>query len=247
MYVEPGVQSDLTWTELIVVHIMPAAYAKMRERMDATTPERNEYEHRYKDNQVEGVLRDPIEKEKGLWDRSVDPADNRVNAEPSYREDQVALMWYTGTFKDGASELSVERIQVDDKTSIPYIGNPENSLPINVRPGCDYLGASWLYTKVNLSSWFPVDVHPDRFPFGDRHGWGNVFQPRYAFFDYWTAFQKGLTSFPTHTHSLSFSLSLSLSNISLSSPLSHNAPQIRRTPPHLSINHHWASQFQYWD
>ncbi|KAH8777941.1 hypothetical protein F5882DRAFT_380392 [Hyaloscypha sp. PMI_1271] len=123
----------------------------MRERMDTTTPERNEYEHRYKDNQVEGVLRDPIEKEKGLFDRSVDLADNRVNGEPSYREDQVALMWYTGTFKDGASELSVERIQVDHKTSIPYIGDPENSLPINVRPGCDYLGASWLYTKINLS------------------------------------------------------------------------------------------------
>jgi hypothetical protein len=125
--------------------------ANMRERMDTTTPERNEYEHRYKDNQVEGVLRDPIEKEKGLWDRSVDPADNRVNGEPSYREDQVALMWYTGTFKDGASELSVERIQVDHKTGIPYIGDPENSLPINVRPRRDYLGASWLYTKINLS------------------------------------------------------------------------------------------------
>ncbi|KAH8809986.1 hypothetical protein F5882DRAFT_456389 [Hyaloscypha sp. PMI_1271] len=148
--------------------------------MDATTPERNEYEHRYKDNQVEGVLRDPIEKEKGLWDRSVDPADNRVNGEPSYREDQVALMWYTGTFKDEALELSVERIQVDDKTDIPYIDNPENSLLINVRPRCDYLGASWLYRKINLSSWFPVDVHPDWIPFGDRHGWGNAFQPRFS-------------------------------------------------------------------
>jgi hypothetical protein len=59
--------------------------ANMRERMDTTTPERNEYELRYKDNQVEGVCRDPIEKEKGLWDRSVDLADNRVNGDPSYR------------------------------------------------------------------------------------------------------------------------------------------------------------------
>jgi hypothetical protein len=76
-------------------------------------------------------------------------------------------MWYTNPFQDGASELSVERILVDSKTGIPYIGDLKNPLPINVRPGCDYLGASGLYTKVNLSSWGPVDVNPDRFPFGD--------------------------------------------------------------------------------
>lgn len=137
-----------TTTGLIIVHDMPPAYANLRERLDTRNSERNEYEHRYRDNQVEGVLRDPIKEEKELWDLSIDPADNRVNGEPSYREDQSALMWYTGL----ASELSVKRILVNSKTGIPYISDSKSPLPINIRPGCDYLGASWLYTKVNLSS-----------------------------------------------------------------------------------------------
>jgi hypothetical protein len=56
-----------------------------------------------------------------------------------------------------------------------------------------------------------------------------------AEFDHWTPFQKDIPHFQ-------FSLSLSLSNISLSSlllPLSHNAPQICRTPPYLARNRHW--------
>jgi hypothetical protein len=95
------------------------------------------------------------------------------------------MLYFTGAETEpNMSIFTTAIVKIDHRTGLPCYGEMNTELPINIKPGCDYLGACWLDLDINLSTFFPADVHPDGYPFGDRVPWGFACTPRAAYVDF---------------------------------------------------------------
>jgi hypothetical protein len=98
---------------------------------------------------------------------------------------QAMMLYFGGKVTDGISEFSMEHITWTDG-DLPYYGESQVSLPINVRVYDDYLGALWMSSSGMDHPFknFPFDFHPDGFPYTDRKSVGPAYMPRANFSDY---------------------------------------------------------------
>jgi hypothetical protein len=177
----PGTPQTPSRKSLIVVRDIPDEYALLRKGALSPDNKRNNPDNRYKDGAYKGAARfTPQGPERGLWVRSTDDLDSRKNNKTTYRTGQLFMLYFTGdTFKERNVDYSVFNIEPIRWSNGPVYG-PENvRLPVNIRPGSDYLGACLLdLPDVDLHPLFPADVAEDGFPFGDHIPSGNSFRPR---------------------------------------------------------------------
>jgi hypothetical protein len=177
----PGTPRTPSQKSLIVVDYIPDEYARIRKRALSPDKERNNPDSRYKDGSYRDAERFVLPgPERSPWVRGEDPLDSRKYNSTTYGKDQIYMLYFTGdTFRLGNRDYSVFNNEPIRWSNGPMYG-PENvRLPVNTRPGSDYLGACYLdIPDANLHALFPAEVAEDGFPFGDHIPSGNSFMPR---------------------------------------------------------------------